>query len=343
MLASVLFNVQSLQAGAFAHLASFPLCSRRLTMTSQGMRAARESEVTVSARAERLAAKRTAATQPVSGAACKRQACSPLELGSARSLLSTSQLVGQHPGELFRHGVSRIKGRLSTIHGAEALTEDGRPVVQHYYSVLLRPTLDDEASARAMAHAREMRTLAAAMDCLLQEAPHKAGDLLMARFKSLEEHSRTGSWEIASELEAFDNSGDSIMTEGERHRIAMLHRQRARLHAARKRFSAVSEGSGPDPPEEEATSGHSSYSYYSDEQENEEEADEGEQQRDLQGPEQEQGCSPGPDETFEDEDESEAAERGQSSSAERRDFRGQGRGRSYSERQHCWHSLRRRR
>ena len=66
MLASVLFNVQSLQAGAFTHLASFPLCSRRLTMTSQGMRAAQESEATlareleadtaVSARAERLAA-----------------------------------------------------------------------------------------------------------------------------------------------------------------------------------------------------------------------------------------------------------------------------------------------
>ena len=66
MLASVLFNVQSLQAGAFTHLASFPLCSRRLTMTSQGMRAAQEREATlareleadtaVSARAERLAA-----------------------------------------------------------------------------------------------------------------------------------------------------------------------------------------------------------------------------------------------------------------------------------------------
>ena len=242
MLASVLFNVQSLQAGAFAHLASFPLCSRRCTMTSQGMRAAWESEVTlastleadraVSARAKRLAAKRTAATQPVSGAAFKRQqACSPLEHGSARSLLSTSQLVGQHPGELFRHGVSRIKGRLSTIHGAEALTEDGRPVVQHYYAVLFRPTLDAAAAAGAMAHELEMRTLAAAMDCLLQEAPHKAGDLLMARFKSLEEHSRTGSWELASELAAFDNSGDSLLAEGERQRIAILHRQRARLHA----------------------------------------------------------------------------------------------------------------
>ena len=297
----------------------------------------------MSASAERLAAKRTAATQPVSGAAFKRQACSPLELGSARSLLSTSQLVGQHPGELFRHGVSRIKGRLSTIHGAEALTEDGRPVVQHYYAVLFRPTLDDEAAARAMAHEREMRTLAAAMDCLLQEAPHKAGDLLMARFKPLEEHSGTGSWEIASKLEAFDNSGDSILTEGERQRIAILHRQRARLHAARKRCCAVTEGGGPDPPDEEATSGCSSYSYYSDEQEYEEEADEGEQQRGLQVPVQEQGGSPEPDEILEDEDDGEAAERGQSSSNERRDFRGRGRGQSYSERQHCWHSLRRRR
>ena len=105
----------------------------------------------------------------------------------------------------------------------------------------------------------------------------------------------------------------------------------------------MTEGGGPDPPDEEATSGCNSYSYYSDEQEYEEEAYEGEQQRGLQGPVQEQGGSPEPDENFEDEDEGEAAERGQSSSNERRDFRGRGQGRSYSERQHCWHSLRRRR
>ena len=145
------------------------------------------------------------------------------------SVVSTPLLVDRHPGELFRLALTRIKARLSTIHGTEALAEDGRRVLKYYHEVLFKPTLHPQAASRAEAHDREMQTLATAMDCILEGSLGRGADILMARYKSLEEHSRTGVWDVANELEAIAYKDNSIVTEGERHRAAALQLRRSRL------------------------------------------------------------------------------------------------------------------
>ena len=57
----------------------------------------------------------------------------------------------------------------------------------------------------------------------------RAADILMARYKSLEEHSRSGARGVANELEAIAYKDNSIVTEGERHRAAALQMRRSRL------------------------------------------------------------------------------------------------------------------
>jgi hypothetical protein len=74
-----------------------------------------------------------------------------------------------------------------------------------------------------------MQTLATAMDCILEGALGRGADILTARYKSLEEHSRTGVWDVANELEAIAYKDNSIVTEGERHRAAALQLRRSRL------------------------------------------------------------------------------------------------------------------
>ena len=161
-------------------------------------------------------------------------ACSPLEVrGTPRQqqLVSTPLLAERHAGELFSLALIRIKAQLASIHGRDALREDGRPVVQYYHNVLFKPTLDKEATARAAVHEREMQTLATTLDCVLEGALGKACDVLMGRYKALEEFSRTGARAVPNKLEAIEFSDHSIVTEGERQRVAAALQQRAWLRS----------------------------------------------------------------------------------------------------------------
>ena len=181
---------------------------------------------------KRRAAKRTRLASGSSDSGVS--ACSPLEVrGTPRQhlLVSTPLLVERDAGELFRLALIRIKAQLASIHGSGALREDGRPVVQYYHSVLFKPSLNKEATARAAMHEREMQTLATTLDCVLEGALGKACDVLMGRYKALEEFARTGAWAVPNELEAIEFTDHSIVTEGERQRAAAALQQRTWLRS----------------------------------------------------------------------------------------------------------------
>ena len=222
-------------------------------------------EAGLAARAAKFSAKSKVESPAVGGPSSKRQAMSallsaltpgdsgagaltPLELCDADgqfsdhpdnqagmlgagmgSVVSTPLLVERHPGELFRLALTRIKARLASIHKAEALSENGRRVLKYYHEILFKPTVFQQAASRAESHDREMQTFATAMGCILEGAVGRACDILMAHYKSLEEHSRTGVWDVANELEAVSYKDNSIVTEGERHRAAALQLRRTRL------------------------------------------------------------------------------------------------------------------
>ena len=98
-----------------------------------------------------------------------------------------------------------------------------------YYDVLLRPNLSG-----SMAHGteREMRTSATALDHLLEGDLASCGDVLISRFKALEEATTSGSWEVAENLEAVPPRQLSTISESERSRVTALQLRKTRLRAS---------------------------------------------------------------------------------------------------------------
>ena len=76
---------------------------------------------------------------------------------------------------------------------------------------------------------REMRTVACALDFLLEGDLVRCGDVLLGRYKALEEATHTGSWEVASEREAVPSRDMTLTSESERGRAAALQMRKVRL------------------------------------------------------------------------------------------------------------------
>lgn len=91
-------------------------------------------------------------------------------------------------------------------------------------------------------NARELRTLAEALDLLMVGKVAEAGDLLMQRFKAVELASQEGNWKVAQHLELIPETGVSTSSFKERRAAAKLEMEDYRLrkalggHAAGPRF-----------------------------------------------------------------------------------------------------------
>ena len=81
----------------------------------------------------------------------------------------------------------------------------------------------------AIRTAREMRTLAEAIDSLLEGDSMRTADLLIQRFKALETSVSDGSWSLARHLELIPEEGVGLTSPAERDLITKLELQRARL------------------------------------------------------------------------------------------------------------------
>ena len=73
--------------------------------------------------------------------------------------------------------------------------------------------------------------MAAAIDALVEGDSMRAGDLLMGRFKALEESVNSGTWALAQELEVLPRNELGLHSEGERHRAAAVRLCQTKLQA----------------------------------------------------------------------------------------------------------------
>ena len=148
---------------------------------------------------------------------------------SAFAGASTSVLAAARPGDLFAASLQRIRDRLSAIHGDSAMAQEGRRLVTFYHEVIFKPKAKADFSYKME---REMVTLVEAIDALLEGSLDRVGDVLMGRYKALEDASTTGSWAVAREFEAVAERDDGLVTDAERQRAVSLQLRRVRLQTA---------------------------------------------------------------------------------------------------------------
>ena len=92
--------------------------------------------------------------------------------------------------------------------------------------------------------AREMRTLAEAIDSLLEGDSMRTADLLIQQFKAVETSVSDGSWSVARHLEWISEVGVGLASPAERDLIAKLELHRARLAEGGGTRSEYGVGSG---------------------------------------------------------------------------------------------------
>ena len=148
---------------------------------------------------------------------------------SSSSVATTPVLAAARPGDLFAMSLERIRERLSAIHGDSALAQEGRRLVTFYHEVIFKPKVKADFSFKME---REMKTLVEGIDALLEGSLDRVGDVLMGRYKALEDASTSGSWAVAREFEAVPQVDDGLVTDAERQRAVALQLRRVRLQTA---------------------------------------------------------------------------------------------------------------
>ena len=159
--------------------------------------------------------------------------------GTSGSVVSTPILAQNSPGRILSETVKSIRQQISVLHGQDATEGPARRIMMFYYEVLFRPNLEGSLSHGSE---REMRTLATALDHLLDGDMAACGDVLISRFKALEEATTSGTWDIAANLEAVPPRQFSTITESERARATVLQVRRVRL---RQSLQSLRQSSGP--------------------------------------------------------------------------------------------------
>ena len=99
-----------------------------------------------------------------------------------------------------------------------------------YFEIFFKPLI--QKSALKISAERKMLTLASSLDAILCGDFHRAADILIGRFKSLEEATTSGSWELAAELEVLPRQQQGLTSEAERQRAANIQIRRVKLQSA---------------------------------------------------------------------------------------------------------------
>jgi hypothetical protein len=138
-------------------------------------------------------------------------------------------LAERRPGEVMAAGLERIRRSLSSLHGDQVLADQSRRIMNFYHEIVLLPALATTPNVHTR---RKMETLSAAIDCLVEGNPDRCGDLLLGRYKALEEACSESHWDVARELEVLPQKTIGIATDEERQRAAMIRARTLRLQQA---------------------------------------------------------------------------------------------------------------
>ena len=113
---------------------------------------------------------------------------------------------------------------------------EGTPKVTGYLTaIVLGHHTPDKIGLRSM---RELQTLARSLDLLEQGSLAELGDLLMQRFKAIEQSLADGNWAIANEMEIVPEALPTLASANEQQVAARAAYLRSKLDAAKRRSGA---------------------------------------------------------------------------------------------------------
>ena len=150
----------------------------------------------------------------------------PFLAAPARACQDLNIQARRFPGRFLADALSSMQRFLGSRVGAGTSSEELPRVLTYLETVFNQRYTKECVGIRT---AREMRTLAEAIDSLLEGDSMRTADLLIQRFKALETSVSDGSWSLARHLELIPEEGVGLTSPAERDLIAKLELQRARL------------------------------------------------------------------------------------------------------------------
>ena len=152
-------------------------------------------------------------------------------LASSRGGNSIRTLAMKQPGALYDAGLKEITRVMGLREGATN-DEGSATFLGHLTAILLGQYPADKMGLRS---ARELQTLARALDHLGAGRLPEVADLLMQRFKAVEQYLHDGNWNIASQMEIVPDTADTLASAKEQHAAARAELLRSKLDTARRR------------------------------------------------------------------------------------------------------------
>lgn len=145
---------------------------------------------------------------------------------------SFQQTARAFPGRLMQTGLVSMQKYLDPLTGqrggsAEDVTS---PRVVRYLTTVLQVSHQKGQQALGLRNERELRTLAEALDLLLEGQLPELGDLLTQRFKSVETAALESNWDLAKHFELIPAPGVSAVSDSERAIAATLKLREAKLY-----------------------------------------------------------------------------------------------------------------
>ena len=119
--------------------------------------------------------------------------------------------------------------------------DDSRRVVTFYHEVIFKPSIGQHLKFGVE---RKMKTLSVAIDSLLEGSLACAGDLLLARYKALEETVRSGHWDVVATLEAVPVWEGGLTSEAEMLRATQTQARKLKLQQALASLRGIRPGVG---------------------------------------------------------------------------------------------------
>ena len=150
----------------------------------------------------------------------------PFLAAPARACQDLNIQARRFPGRFLADALSTMQRFLGSRVGAGTTSEELPRVLTYLETVFNQRYTKECVGIRT---AREMRTLAEAIDSLLEGDSMRTADLLIQRFKAVETSVSDGSWSLARHLELIPEEGVGLTSPAERDLIAKLELQRARL------------------------------------------------------------------------------------------------------------------
>lgn len=166
----------------------------------------------------------------------------PFGAASSRGFTDGDQLgiqdwAEKNPGGLYQKGLEAIDTFLSSREGADLLgsqfnSKDRRRFVAYLTTVIQSQHPLKELPKR---DARELRTLAQALDLIGTGDLARAADTLIQRFKAVELKLEDGSWEVGSQLELIPSRSMGLTSQKETHLATRAQMLQLKLDEAKKK------------------------------------------------------------------------------------------------------------